>query len=171
MKRRLLAFIKRLLPRCGAQIFKGDSYTMQEWRYGWGDPHCTRPKWHKGPISGSVLATINHVTRNRVCIRDRVTGSAEPIHALSLAPRGKHHDCAGRRRADRVRRLVGGHLCPVSTGQEGDEVAPVLFWPVLNSGKFFTCRGTAGGPISLLSSRVLKFVEVRILMLAGNAPE
>jgi hypothetical protein len=49
MKRRLLAFIKRLLPRCGAQIFKGDSYTMQEWRYGWGDPHCTRPKWHKGP--------------------------------------------------------------------------------------------------------------------------
>ena len=47
--KRLLRFIKRLLPRCGAQILKGNSLWMQDWRYSWGDPHCTRPKWHKGP--------------------------------------------------------------------------------------------------------------------------
>ena len=42
--KRLLTFIRTLLPKCGAPFFQSQADKRM-----WGDLHCTRPRWHKGP--------------------------------------------------------------------------------------------------------------------------
>jgi hypothetical protein len=46
--KRLLAFILRLLPKCGAKLFAKGNHADENIVM-WGDLHCTRPRWHKGP--------------------------------------------------------------------------------------------------------------------------
>ena len=42
--KRLLTFIRTLLPKCGAPFFQSQADKRM-----WGDLHCSRPRWHKGP--------------------------------------------------------------------------------------------------------------------------
>ena len=52
--KRLLAFIRRLLPKCGAPIFRNSTDPYHHFwgdaaHLVWSDPRCTRLRWHKGP--------------------------------------------------------------------------------------------------------------------------